>query len=272
MIEVGCFKSGDNRLSYSCAIPNGALAETGIIFVHAADGNRLGPHRMFVELANRYDHLGYPTLRFDLTGCGDSTGTVSPNDINGEVRDVVGACRFFINKADLTGVILLGISRGARVCYSAMVDHEIPLDGMILLSMPFSSSTTALKSFGTRLNEYFHKAKDTTRLRKMLRGKASLAGIWRTLAVALGLGKRYSKLAKKTFVSKCPLLFIYGGHDPVTEQSSRYYTDKCREQALQYDCHFIPQANHSFFHYKWKERIFDLSKQWLHQISNSAPK
>ncbi|MHC4649121.1 MAG: alpha/beta fold hydrolase [Planctomycetota bacterium] len=227
---------------------------------------------MFVELARRFNHLGYPTLRFDLTGCGDSTGTVSRNDINGEVLDVFEASRFFMTKANLASVILFGISRGARVCYAAMTEHELPLDGMILLSMPVSGSAAALKSFGTRLREYLQKAKDPTHLRRLLSGRVSVVGVWRTLAAALGLAGRYSNVDKKTYASKCPLFFIYGGHDPVAGQSSRYYTGKCRQHRLACDCHFIPQANHSFFHYRWKEDIFDLSKQWLERISNQESK
>ena len=80
MTETGYFNSGGNELFYSCTIPAGKNETTGIVFVHAADGNRLGPHRMFVEFARHFNSLGYPTFRFDLSGCGDSTGAVSEDN------------------------------------------------------------------------------------------------------------------------------------------------------------------------------------------------
>jgi pimeloyl-ACP methyl ester carboxylesterase len=263
VIEVGYFAARGNELAYSCAIPDSEPERTGIVFVHAADGNRLGPHRMFVELADSFNRLGYPTLRFDLSGCGDSSGSVSREDITPEVVDVVEAVRFFEAKANLESVILFGISRGALVCYSSMVRYSLSLSGMILLSMPVSSGRAALKSFWARLKEYICKAKDPRRLWKLLTGKADYAQIWQTLLTALKLKQRYAPVEKDEFASKCPILFIYGAQDPVGDESREYYTERCRENDLPWDCHFIEGANHSYFHYKWKEQILDLSKRWL---------
>ncbi|MCX5638225.1 MAG: alpha/beta fold hydrolase [Planctomycetota bacterium] len=263
MNEVGYFRSGNNELSYSCVIPPAKVKKTGIVFVHAADGNRLGPHRMFVELANNFNSLGCPTLRFDLSGCGDSTGSFSGSNIVAEVLDVVEAARFFVNRVNLESVILFGISRGSRVCYTAMTQNSLPLRGMILLSTPAPSNKAALKSFGARLREYTCKLKDPKHLWKLLSGRANISQIWQTLVTALQLSKRYAREDKKRFASRCPMLFIYGGLDPIGEESSQYYTRRCRENDLPYQCHFIAGANHSFFHYKWKEEIFSVSKRWL---------
>jgi len=272
VVKVGNFRSGENELYYSCGIPPRRTNDVGIIFVHAADGNRLGPHRMFVEAANRLNVLGYPTLRFDLAGCGDSTGAASDNDITADVSDVISAVRFFVTEANLQGVVLFGISRGARVCYTAMVQHRLPLNGMILLSTPISSGRAALKSFGSRLSEYVCKLKDPEYLRKFLSGRASIAQIRQTLLTALRLRCRYTGTEKKAFTSKCAVLFIYGGYDPIAAESSRYYTGRCRENDVPYDCHVISGANHSFFHYKWKEEIFDVSRQWLERILKQVPR
>ena len=270
MVETGYFRSGDNELSYSRTIPRGQAKKVGVVFIHASDGNRLGPHRMFVEFANSFDSLGYPTLRFDLSGCGDSTGSVSRADTAADVSDVVEAVGFFTARAKLKGVILLGISRGSRVCYTAMAEHLLPLSGMILLSTPVSSSRAALKSFGVRLREYVCKLRDPRRLRKLLSGRANLPQIWQTLMNALRLRRRYTQVHEKAFASRCPVLFVYGRGDSLAEESSRYYARKCRENKLPYDCHFVADANHSFFHYRWKEEILGVSRLWLERILNQA--
>jgi len=267
MPDEGYFGSGDNQLAYSCAIPAGEAKKVGILFVHAAGGNRLGPHRMFVELARGFNLLGYPVLRFDLSGCGDSEGDISRGDMGEEIADVAEAVRFFAGRAKLESVILFGISRGSRVCYGAMEQGGLPLAGMILLSIPMSSRAAAIKSFKGYLKEYILKLRDRKRIWKLLSGKADWVEIRRTLAIALQLKDRYGRIEKKRLVSKCPILFVYGGGDPIAAEASRYYSSKCRENELSYDCHVIPDANHSFFHYKWTEEIFGLSKKWLERIS-----
>ena len=267
--EVGCFRSGDNELSYSCAIPPNT-GRPGVIFVHAADGNRLGPHRMFVEMARRFNRLGYATLRFDLRGCGDSTGGASDGDIAAEVADLREAIQFLTAKTGLKEVILLGISRGAFVCHTAMVQHDLPLGGMILLSAPISSGRTALKSFGGRLREYFCKLRDPKLLWKLVSGRANVRQIWRTLATALKLGRRYKPPEKKGLASRCPILLVYGGKDHIRAESSQYYEAKYQQNGLPCDCRLVPGANHSFFHYKWKDQVCSMAQQWLERIRNGT--
>jgi pimeloyl-ACP methyl ester carboxylesterase len=221
---------------------------------------------MFVELANKFNRRGYPTLRFDLTGSGDSTGTVERNSITAEVADVAVATRFFITRANLDAVILLGISRGARVCYSAMADYPLPLRGAILLSTPLSSDKAAAKALKARLTEYACKLKDPGHLWKLVSGNAHPRQIWKTLVTAARLRRRYEPVEQRPFASACPVLFIYGQCDPNAEESCMHYTARCRENDIPPECHFIPQANHSFFHYKWKQEILDISANWLEKI------
>jgi exosortase A-associated hydrolase 1 len=47
---------------------------TGILFVAGGRQTRVGPHRLFVELAEMLSAAGYPSLRFDRRGVGDSEG------------------------------------------------------------------------------------------------------------------------------------------------------------------------------------------------------
>ena len=94
-------------------------------------------------------------------------------------------------------------------------------------------------------------------------GRANLAQIGKTLLTAFRIQHRYSQLSEVTFASKCPMLFIYGQNDPITAESAKYCTRICDENALPYKCHIIKGANHSYFHYLWKQQIFEISQQWL---------
>jgi acetyl esterase/lipase len=147
-----------------------------------------------------------------------------------------------------------------------MIQYNLPLTGMILLSTPISGNRAALKSFKNRIKEYICKMRNPKYFWKFLSGRANILQIWKTLTTAFGLRNRYPNLRTTHFASKCPILFIHGSGDPLSRESSQYYTAKCKENKLPYDCHFIAGANHSFFHYKWKEEIYSVSKQWLIQL------
>ena len=263
MTETGFFTSGGNELAYTCVIPTQKNRAVGVLFVHAAGGNRLGPHRMFVELARKFNAMGYATFRFDLSGSGDSSGTYAECDLTTEISDVDEAVRFFKTMSKIESVVTLGISRGARVCHELAVRHEIPLAGMILLSTPVSSRTAALKTFQDRLKGYCCKLKDPKSLWKLLSGRANVSHICKTLVHALKLSGRFKTLEERSFASRCPILFVYGENDPIAGESNRHYSNICRQNNLPYDCHVVANANHSFFHYKWKEDIFTVSKEWL---------
>lgn len=263
MIEKGFLKSGNNKLFYVCNIPDMYRKHTGVIFVHAADGNRLGPHRMFVEMAARLNELGIPTMRFDLSGCGDSSGAISRNDVTPDVADVVAAIDFFISLTQIKSVCLFGISRGSRVCFSLLAKHKQPVSAAILLSTPVSSTKAAVHSLSARIYEYLCKLKYPQNLWKLLAGRANLAQIGKTLLTAFRIQRRYGQLGKDKFASRCPILFIYGQNDQITAESTKYCSKICDENALPHECHIIKGANHSYFHYLWKQEIFEISQQWL---------
>jgi len=263
MTEQGYFQSGSNKLFYTYSNPSEQIKKTGIIFVHAANGSRLGPHRMFVELAHRLNNLGFATMRFDLTGCGDSTGMVCGDDIKSDIKDVAAAVGFFMSKPHMESICLLGISRGARVIFSTIARHQIPVKSAILLSTPVSTAKAAARSFSIRLREYFHKSKDYKNIKKLLTGRVNIKQVMKTLTTALALSRRYSKSGNKTFASKCPILFIYGQNDPTATDSKSFYSRVCRQHNIPHECIIIRQANHSFFHYKWKEQISEQVETWL---------
>jgi len=261
MTDTGFFKSAGESLSYSCTVPHGGRKAQGVLFVHAGGGNRLGPHRMFVEFARKFNELGYPTFRFDLTGCGDSTGT-EDGDAQGEIRDVGAAADTFARCAAVEKLILFGISRGAWISFLAMAQEEMSVAGAVLLSAPVSDGKAAAQAFVNRAKEYVCKLGDAKYLRKLLGGKVNLRQIGRTLLHAANSSQRYES-PNISMKSKCPVLLIYGGNDPIVKESRAYYTGRCEENGLSSGCRVIENANHSFFHYKWKEQIFDITRGWL---------
>jgi len=262
MNQIDFFDSGPNRLSCVCTVHEGQAIKAGLIFVHAADGNRLGPHRMFVELADRLKCCGIASLRFDMRGCGDSEGEPAGGDINPDIMDLLNALSFFSSKYKLPKIFLFGVSRGARVSISALAEHDLPVDGAVLLSTPFSGSKAAAKKFSNRLKEYLYKFRNPESLKKLLSGKANLKQIIRTLGFALNSQKRYRR-NDDGFVTRCQLFFIYGSKDPIATDSAAYYSRICETFNIPFKAVEIKNANHSFFHYRWKEQIMEMTREWI---------
>jgi alpha-beta hydrolase superfamily lysophospholipase len=256
------FSSGPNKLSCVCTLPDEQRIKAGLIFVHAADGNRLGPHRMFVEFADKLKYYGIASLRFDIRGCGDSEGSPAGSDINPDIEDLLNAVRFFASKHKLPKVFLLGISRGARVCVSALAEHGLPVDGAVLLSTPFSGPKAAAKKFTDRLKKYLYKLTEPENLKKFLSGKANPKQIAKTLFFALNSQKRYRR-DSDGFATRCPLLFIYGSKDPLAADSAIHYGRICEKFKIPFKTAEIKNANHSFFHYHWKEQLLEMIIEWL---------
>lgn len=265
MTETGYFQGGANNLYYISAGPdNGCQPEHGgVIFVHAADGNRLGPHRMFVELSEQLNMSGFATMRFDLSGCGDSDGVICRKSISQDVKDVIAAIDFFSSKTKNAKLYLIGISRGARVCLSLLMNNHIHVTGAILLSPPVATNITMAKSLFFRIREYYMKLKDPQTLKKLLKGEINFRQILKTFTVAIGVKNRYKNDNTGKIVSKCPLLFIFGQNDPIAAESKTHYKRICNQHGITSKFITISQANHSFFHYKWKEQIFEIVQSWL---------
>src|SRR5262245_18911200 len=52
-----------------------APAQTAVLLLNAGVLHRIGPHRLHVTLARRLAELGFPALRLDLGGIGDSVAS-----------------------------------------------------------------------------------------------------------------------------------------------------------------------------------------------------
>jgi pimeloyl-ACP methyl ester carboxylesterase len=92
-------------------VPAGTV---GILLLNAGVIARTGPHRMNVKLARAFAALGYPSLRFDLAGLGDSPR--SSGSLPYEQQSVADICSAMDRLSALTGLeqfVLVGFCSGA---------------------------------------------------------------------------------------------------------------------------------------------------------------
>lgn len=88
-----------------------------VIFLHGWTGERTGPNRTFVKASRRIIEEGYPVLRFDFRGSGDSDGSLEEQTITGMLKDLDSVIDRLSGREDIncSEIALIGHSMGGYV-------------------------------------------------------------------------------------------------------------------------------------------------------------
>ncbi|MEE4350220.1 MAG: hydrolase 1, exosortase A system-associated [Pacificimonas sp.] len=104
-------------------------SEAGLLLVPGGRQTRVGPHRLFVRLAQAAARAGHSTCRFDRRGLGDSDG--APRDFTETTADIAAASAAFRAACPaMKTVFALGLCDGA----AALLLAEARIDRLILLN------------------------------------------------------------------------------------------------------------------------------------------
>ena len=104
-------------------------AHTSVVILNAGVLHRIGPHRCHVELARRLAELGFPALRLDLGGIGDS---IASSDAPTFRESAVADTRLAMSGLEAKRHVLFGICAGAdNALATALVDDRVA--GIVLV-------------------------------------------------------------------------------------------------------------------------------------------
>jgi pimeloyl-ACP methyl ester carboxylesterase len=136
MVQERVMRFGDDGLvGILSEPPTAAPAATGpaVVFINAGMVHRIGPNRMYVRLARHLASRGFPSVRFDLSGIGDSQhrrdGLPADQSAVLETRQVMDAvqqatgCRSFV---------LAGLCSGAVTAFHTAVGDPRVVGGVLL--------------------------------------------------------------------------------------------------------------------------------------------
>lgn len=161
-----------------------------IVLMNAGSIHHIGPNRAFVRMARRWADLGYPVLRMDLSGIGESApGEGSPENVP-YPRDAVKDAQAAMTALQEAGVarrfILSGLCSGADIAFRAgVIDRRVAGAWMINPQAFYFESSDALKGFmKAELEAQYYESGlwDLERWKKMIRGQVDLlhiAGVMR---------------------------------------------------------------------------------------------
>ena len=139
----------------------GKAQEHFIVFLHGWAGYRIGPHRMFVQLARQLSSQGYHCFRFDFTGRGYGRGKASETDFNTMQEDFERVLSHIHRHFKPVTVSCIGICSGAKVAIQSLFHTQNPINHLIALSSPplwyDAQSRTEVKHFSTHIRTYVQK-------------------------------------------------------------------------------------------------------------------
>ncbi len=158
-----------------------------IVILNAGAAYRVGPGRLHVQLARQLAVLGYPCLRMDISGLGDSvagSGQVE-NDTYAATafRDIAIACDYLQSLQSGRPIVLMGLCSGAYAAFqsAAQLPHPALVESILINPLTFfwregMSIQSSPDEHLHALNYYRNILFDLDNWRKLFSGKTN-AGI-----------------------------------------------------------------------------------------------
>lgn len=235
-----------------------------VLICHGLGGNKVGKHRVYVQLAERLAGLGITALRIDFRGSGDSEGEFADMTIDHEVSDALAALEFLKHdpQIDVANISIFGRSFGGVVAILAANKW----DGIksIALWAPVYSGEQWKKQWELiqSANLTPERKEEMMCIDGMRPGNAFFEQLF-----ALNLSHDVSSL------SHLPLLHIHGEKDTLVDilHADQFVNARKNAKAI---TKFIrlPNTDHDFSNIRERIQALNESVNWLQHslISNSG--
>jgi pimeloyl-ACP methyl ester carboxylesterase len=127
------------------------LRQPAAILLNAGLLHRIGPYRLYVSIARRLAALGFPAVRLDVAGKGDSVRPRTGTYAEAVAADVGSAIELLRDALGVERVVLIGLCSGADDALAAAPAHAA-VAGLVLLD-GYAQRTRGywLRHYGARL-------------------------------------------------------------------------------------------------------------------------
>jgi exosortase A-associated hydrolase 1 len=254
----------------------GCPARTGVVVVVGGPQYRVGSHRQFVLLARQLSLAGFPCLRFDYRGMGDSEGAFAGfEQIGLDIRTAIGA--LIANAPTVTHIVLWGLcdAASAALLYAA---SDSRICGLIIANPWVRSPHSEARA---RIRHYY--------LRRLLSAdfwKKVLRGRWRLRDSAMDLR---ATLATRVETDAPPfvqgmlqgaqaftgrVLLITSGEDLTAAEFLDRVKASAEWQAVFARAgnarHHIDDATHTFSSAQWRAAVERASVAWVRACNDAS--
>ena len=254
------------------------------IFLNAGVVHRVGPHRLTVNLARRISLAGYPTLRFDLSGLGDSRPRNGVTFEHTAVQDVCDAMDHLQHTTRVQRFVLCGLCSGAdNAIRVALIDRRV---AAIALVDPYAYRTAR-----SRLNWFLQRARGSGTLGRFA-GRTAHA-LMRTVrqrllpdsddaqpapdlkSLARERPSRGALAARMNFIvdQATQVFLVYSGGSTDEYNYAGQFNDAFRWYGLagRVRTEYLAICNHTFTELEHQRLLGDLLMAWAEELFPASP-
>ncbi len=237
-------------------------AATSVVILNAGVLHRVGPHRLHVVLARRLAALGFPTLRLDLGGIGDS---VASSDAPTFRESAVADTRLAMSGLTTPRHVLFGVCAGAdNALATALVDDRVA--GIVLVD-PYVYATRKAKL------RHVHAKLSSMTAGERLRWVMGTVGLrLRNVAAPASApsgGREYPPSADYrrqlgALVDKgVRILAVHSGTHGANYNHAEQLFELFPELRGRVDCAYCPEANHTFTELDAQAELIAIVIHWI---------
>jgi uncharacterized protein len=282
--------------------PTAMEGDTAIVILNQGPLDRSGAHRLSVNCARRWASHGFPVLRFDARGVGDSEGDWSIPEDGAPIKllyknieegawtlDTRAAVDHVCATTSVRNVVLAGVCGGAVSALHAAADHPAVV-GVIMVGMPvrpwgdIGIDSIVASQVEQEAKGYVKKLGKLEAWRRFFTGESDYRLLW-------GIGSRYIRSRMfgereddqltalnasmlKSFravqASGKRMLFVFPANDYLWVEFRDLFLSRFKDKPP-FDLHIIPDANHTFTEVAWQEQLFSILESWLQTLMSAVP-
>lgn len=276
-VTIAC--QGDQMLGILHA-PTSAQGDLGVVVVVGGPQYRAGSHRQFVHLARALAEGGYPVLRFDCRGMGDSSGAArSFEQLDDDIRAAIAELQ--ARAPSVRRVVLWGLCDGASAALLYVDASRDPVVQGLALANPWVRSEATLARTHLR-HYYWRRLLQGEFWRQRLAGKGWGAGwrglldAWRARRGGVATGDHFSSRMARGWMSfEGSILLLLSGNDltasefvEVTRTARAWHGAMARPRLARFD---LRNADHTFSSADWRDAVSRATIAWLRQIGGLPP-
>ncbi|AOF86742.1 alpha/beta hydrolase family protein [Hydrogenophaga sp. RAC07] len=251
------------------------LQNTGVVIVVGGAQYRAGSHRQFVQLARYLADGGFPVLRFDLPGMGDSPGEL-PSFEDSAPHIAAAIDGFQQRHPGVERVVLWGLCDGASASLLYVdATHDARVAGLALLN-PWVRSEVSLARARVK-HYYWQRLREPGFWRKLFKGRVSWNAL-KELGVNV-LGMSGAPPATQSFQARMahawrafdsPILLLLSERDLTAQEFVEHanlgaaWAEWNHHRCL--DQHTLALADHTCSALKSASQCGELSRSWLQQL------
>jgi exosortase A-associated hydrolase 1 len=254
----------------------------GVVIVVGGPQYRAGSHRQFVKLARGLAEAGYPVLRFDCRGMGDSGGAPrSFEDIGADIGAAID--RLASRLPEVRRIVLWGLCDGASAALLYCEERDDPRVAGLCLVNPWVRTEVSLAR--TQVKHYYaQRLLESAFWAKLLRGglaSDSVKGLFQGLRTVLAPGGG-AETGTRTYVDRMAASWRGFKGQILLVLSGRDYTAKEFIEHVEHDPawagvweaghlerHDLPEADHTLSHSQNQAQAQCLSIDWLEKLSHA---